>query len=129
MPYREVDLDQAERIVLEQERFETDGGVGAVAGWLDTVTVENVHPNTTVALRMNGLSGDADTLKLYAYGADGALQEVPLELWHIQEENGNIPETLNEETLYEVHVTVEDGGSFDLCDEEKKITISAVTGR
>ena len=39
------------------------------------------------------------------------------------------PETLNEETLYEVHVTVEDGGSFDLCDEEKKITISAVTGR
>ena len=129
MPYREVDLDQAERTVLEQERFEADGGVGAVAGWLDTVTVENVHPNTTVALRMNGLSGDADTLKLYAYGADGALQEVPLELWHIQEEDGNIPETLNEETLYEVHVTVEDGGSFDLCDEEKKITISAVTGR
>lgn len=129
MPYREVDLDQAERTVLEQERFETDGGVGAVAGWLDTVTVENVHPNTTVALRMNGLSGDADTLKLYAYGADGALQEVPLELWHIQEEDGNIPETLNEETLYEVHVTVEDGGSFDLCDGEKKITISAVTGR
>ena len=75
MPYRKVDLDQAMRNVLGQETFEADGGQGNVMGWLNTVTVENVHPNTTVALRVKGLSGSADALKLYGYGADGSLQE------------------------------------------------------
>lgn len=60
MPYREVDLDLANRNVLTQEQFEADGGQGSVAGWLNTVTVENVHPSTTVALRMNGICGAAN---------------------------------------------------------------------
>ena len=77
MPYRKVDLDQAMRNVLSQEKFEADGGQGSVSGWLSTVTVENVHPNTTVALRMKDLSGSADALKLYGYDADGTLKEVP----------------------------------------------------
>ena len=101
-------------------------------GWLNTVTVENVHPNTTVALRMNGLSGAAGDLHLYAYGADGAdgaLQEVPSELWNIQSEDGSLPDTLEAETLYEVHMTVEDGGSFDLDEAEKEIQMSAVLAK
>ncbi len=57
MPYREVDLDKAARNVLTQEQFEQDGGEGTVASWRNTVTVENVHPNTTVSFRMNNLSG------------------------------------------------------------------------
>lgn len=129
MPYREVDLDQAARTVLSQETFEADGGAGSVVGWLNTVTVENVHPNTTVALRMNGISGDAESLKLYGYGADGALQEVPGELWQIRTEDGTVPETLAEDTLYEVHLTVEDGGAFDLAEAEREITVSAVLGK
>ena len=128
MPYREVDLDQAMRNVLSQETFEADGGEGTVASWLNTVTVENVHPNTTVALRMKGLSGSEDALKLYAYGTEGTLTEVPADLWHIQTESGEIPETLSEDVLYEVHVTVEDGGAFDLSDAEKEIKVSAVLG-
>mgnify|MGYP000102018930 FL=1 len=128
MPYREVDLDQAMRNVLSQETFEVDGGEGTVASWLNTVTVENVHPNTTVALRMKGLSGSEDALKLYAYGTEGTLTEVPADLWHIQTESGEIPETLSEDVLYEVHVTVEDGGAFDLSDTEKEIKVSAVLG-
>ena len=70
MPYREVDLDLANRNVLTQEQFEADGGQGSVAGWLNTVTVENVHPSTTVALRMNGICGAANAFKLYAYDAN-----------------------------------------------------------
>ena len=62
MPYRKVDLDKAMRNVLTQEKFEADGGQGSVCGWLSTVTVKNIHPNTTVALRMKGLSGSADAL-------------------------------------------------------------------
>ena len=129
MPYRKVDLDQAMRNVLGQETFEADGGQGSVMGWLNTVTVENVHPNTTVALRVKGLSGSADALKLYGYGADGSLQEVPADLWHIQTEEGAIPDTLSEDVLYEIHVLVQDGGTFDLSENEKEIKVSVVAAQ
>ena len=128
MPYRKVDLDQAMRNVLSQEKFAADGGQGDVEGWLNTITIENVHPNTTVAIRMKGISGETGSMKLYAYGADGTLKEVPAEKWHIQTEDGETPDTLSEGVLYEVHMTVEDGGDFDLSETEKEIKISAVLG-
>lgn len=128
MPYRKVDLDQAMRNVLSQEKFAADGGQGDVEGWLNTITIENVHPNTTVAIRMKGISGETGSLKLYAYGTDGTLKEVPAENWHIQTEDGETPDTLSEDVLYEVHMTVEDGGDFDLSETEKEIKISAVLG-
>ena len=118
MPYRKVDLDQAMRNVLSQEKFAADGGLGDVEGWLNTITIENVHPNTTVAIRMKGISGETGSLKLYAYGTDGTLKEVPAEKWHIQTEDGEIPDTLSEDVLYEIHMTVEDGGDFDLSETE-----------
>ena len=128
MPYRKVDLDQAMRNVLSQEKFAADDGQGDVKGWLNTITIENVHPNTTVAIRMKGISGETGSLKLYAYGTDGTLKEVPAEKWHIQTEDGETPDTLSEDVLYEVHMTVEDGGDFDLSETEKEIKISAVLG-
>ena len=128
MPYRKVDLDQAMRNVLSQEKFEADGGQGDVEGWLNTITIENVHPNTTVAIRMKGISGETGSMKLYAYGADGTLKEVPAEKWNIQTEDGETPDTLSEDVLYEVHMTVEDGGDFDLSETEKEIKISSVLG-
>ena len=128
MPYRKVDLDQAMRNVLSQEKFAADGGQGDVEGWLNTITVENVHPNTTVAIRMKGISGETGSLKLYAYGTDGTLKEIPAEKWHIQTEDGETPDMLSEDVLYEVHMTVEDGGDFDLSETEKEIKISAVLG-
>ena len=114
MPYRKVDLDQTARNVLPQEQFAQDGGQGAVASWLNTVSVRNVHPNTTVAIRMNNLSGNAAELALYAYGADGKLAPVAPELWKIVTEDGHTAAELTDGTLYEVRVTVQDGGSFDL---------------
>ena len=128
MPYRKVDLDQAMRNVLSQEKFAADGGQGDVEGWLNTITIENVHPNTTVAIRMKGISGETGSLKLYAYGTDGTLKEVPEEKWHIQTEDGETPDPLSEDVLYEVHMTVEDSGDFDLSETEKEIKISAVLG-
>ena len=128
IPYRKVNLDQAMRNVLSQEKFAADGGQGDVEGWLNTITIENVHPNTTVAIRMKGISGETGSMQLYAYGADGTLKEVPAEKWHIQTEDGETPDTLSEDVLYEVHMTVEDGGDFDLSETEKEIKISAVLG-
>ena len=126
MPYRKVDLDKAARNVLTQEQFEQDGGDGTVASWRNTVTVENVHPNTTVSFRMNNLSGSAAELKLYAYGADGKLAEVSKELWSITDETGAAVDTLSDGTLYELRVSVADGGTFDLSETEKEIKISVV---
>lgn len=129
MPYREVDLDKAARNVLTQEQFEQAGGEGTVASWRNTVTVENVHPNTTVSFRMNNLSGGAAVLKLYAYGADGKLAEVSKELWTITDEAGTGVDTLADGTLYELRVSVADGGAFDLSEAEKEIKISVVLAK
>ena len=129
MPYREVDLDHAARNVLTQEQFIADGGEGSVASWLNTAAVRNVHPNTTVAFRMNNLSGAASDLKLYAYGADGKLTRVADELWNVTDEAGQVMTALTDGTLYEVRITVADGGNFDLSDAEKDIKLSIVLGK
>ena len=129
MPYRQVDLDQAARNVLSQEQFAADGGEGSVAGWLNTVSVRSVHPNTIVAFRVNNLSGTATDMKLYAYGADGKLAQVAPELWSIADENGQPVETLEEGTLYELRVTVADNGAFDLNEAERTIKVSVVLGK
>ena len=129
MPYRKVDLDKVARNVLSQAQFEQDGGEGAVASWRNTVTVENVHPNTTVSFRMNNLSGSTAELKLYAYGADGTLAEVSNELWSITDEAGSAVDKLSDGTLYELRVSVADGGALDLSETEKEIKISVVLAK
>lgn len=129
LPYREVDLDQAARNVLTQDQFAQDGGEGTVASWRNTATIRNVHPNTTVAFRMNNLSGSASDLTLYAYGPDGKLVKVAPELWSITDETGAAVTELTDGVLYELRVTVADGGDFDLSETEKEIKLSVVLGK
>ena len=129
LPYREVDLDQAARNVLSQDQFAQDGGEGTVASWRNTATIRNVHPNTTVAFRMNNLSGNISDLTLYAYGADGKLVKVASELWSITDETGAAVTELTDGVLYELRVTVADGGDFDLSETEKEIKLSIVLGK
>ena len=129
MPYRKIDLDQASRHVLSQEQFTVAGGTGSVAGWLNTVSIRNVHPNTTVAFRMNNLSGNVSDLTLYASKADGTLTPVASELWKVTSEDGQEVTELTAGTLYEVHITVADNGDLDLNEVEKEIRLSAVLGK
>ena len=129
MPYRQIDLDQTARNVLTQEKFTADGGEGNAASWLNTVSVRSVHPNTTVAFRMNNLSGSAAELKLYAYGADGKLAQVAPELWSITNENGEQAAELTDGELYEVRVTVVDNNVLDLNEAQKEIKLSVVLGK
>ena len=128
MPYRAVDLDQAARNILSQEQFEADGGEGTVASWRNSVSVRSVHPNTTVAFRVNNLSGSVSDLSLYAYGADGRLSQVAPELWSITDENGEAVTELTDGVLYELRVTVADGGALDLSEAEREIRVSVVLG-
>ncbi len=129
MPYRKIDLDQASRHVLSQEQFTAAGGAGSVAGWLNTISIRNVHPATTVAIRMNNLSGSVNDLTLYAYNAAGILTPVASELWKITSEDGQTVTELTDGTLYEVRITVADNGDLDLNEVEKEIRLSAVLGK
>ena len=129
MPYRKIDLDQASRHVLSQEQFTAAGGAGSVAGWLNTISIRNVHPNTTVAFRMNNLSGSVNDLTLYAYNAAGILTPVASELWKITSEDSQTVTELTDGTLYEVRITVADNGDLDLNEVEKEIRLSAVLGK
>lgn len=129
IPYRKLDLNQAKRNVMTQETFIAAGGKGTVVGWLNTVTVDRIQSDVTVAFRMKGLSGEIDTLKLYGYTNEGVLQEMPSGSWKIQDEDGNVPEKLSEDVLYEVHVDVEDGSGYDLSGTEKEVTVSVVLGK
>lgn len=129
MPYRKIDLDQASRHVLSQEQFTAAGGAGSVAGWLNTISIRNVHPNTTVAFRMNNLSGSVNDLTLYAYNAAGILTPVASELWKITSEDSQTVTELTDGTLYEVRITVADNGDLDLNEIEKEIRLSAVLGK
>ena len=129
MPYRKIDLDQASRHVLSQEQFTAAGGAGSVAGWLNTISIRNVHPNTTVAFRMNNLSGSINDLTLYAYNAAGILTPVASELWKITSEDGQTVTELTDGTLYEVRITVADNGDLDLNEVEKEIRLSVVLGK
>ena len=129
IPYRKLDLDQAKRNVMTQETFVAAGGKGTVVGWLNTVTVDRIQSDVTVAFRMKGLSGETDTLKLYGYTNEGVLQEMPSGSWKIQDEDGNVPEKLSEDVLYEVHDDVEDGSGYDLSGTEKEVTVSVVLGK
>ena len=129
MPYRKIDLDQAARNVLSQDQFAQDGGAGSVISWLNTVAVRNVHPNTTVAIRINNLSGNVSELSLYAYGADGKLAQVAPELWTITDENGQAVDAMTDGTIYELRVTSADNGAFDLDAAERAIKISVVLAK
>ena len=88
-----------------------------------------MHPNTTVAFRMNNLSGNVSDLTLYAYGADGKLEKVAPELWSLTDETGANVTELTDGVLYELRVTVSDGGNLDLSETEKEIKLSVVLGK
>ena len=51
-------------------------------------------------------------LSLYAYGADGKLSQVASELWKITDESGEAVTELTDGTLYELRVSVADGGDL-----------------
>ena len=60
---------------------------------------------------------------------DGKLAKVDPALWSITDEDGKAVTELTAGTLYELHVTVADGGALDLSETEKEIGLSVVLGK
>ena len=124
MPYRKVDLDKISRKVVTAEDFAAAGGQGTPATWLHTVTLDNVHPTTTAAVRVNGLTGNASDLKLFALGADGRYQQIT-ENWSLEGASGR----LNAKKVYEIRFAVQDGGAFDAASDAREVTFSVLLAR
>ncbi|MBD5558943.1 MAG: hypothetical protein HDQ87_01080 [Clostridia bacterium] len=116
-PYRAVDIDKTTRVRLADDALAGDAAGRKPVSYLHSAEIENVHPTTTIAFRMTGLAGSPDDLVLYAQNADGQLVEVSSDLWSLEGADG----TLNEDEIYEVFFTVEDGGTYDLNPEEKTV--------
>lgn len=123
MPYRKVDLDKTSRRVLSADAFHAAGGTGTPASWLHTVTLDNLHPQTTVAFRINGLTGNPADYKLFALGTDGLYHEVSG--WRFDD----APARFSAKKVYTVCVPAQDGGSFDLSPDAKEVTLSIVLAR
>lgn len=123
MPYRKVDLDKTSRRVLSAAEFQAAGGAGTPASWLHTATLDNLHPATTVSFCINGLTGNAADYKLFALGTDGRYHEVSD--WHFDD----APARLSAKKVYNVCLTAQDGGSFDLSPDAKEVTLSVVLAR
>ena len=86
-------------------------------------TLDNLHPATTVSVRINGLTGNAADYKLFALGTDGRCHEVSD--WHFDD----APARLSAKKVYTICLTVQDGGSFDLSPDAKEVTLSVVLAR
>ena len=124
MPYRKVDLDKTRRTVLTAEQFAAAGGQGTPATWLHTVTFDNLHPKTTAAIRVNGLTGKASDYKLFAQGTDGQFHEVT-ENWSLEGASGR----LRAKNVYEIRFALEDGGAFDQSADAKEVNVSVLLAR
>ena len=89
-------------------------------------------PFSTVCYSLSSLSaGLLHSLKdgTFGYGPDGKLVKVAPELWSITDETGAAVTELTDGALYELRVTVADGGDFDLSETEKEIKLSVVLGK
>ena len=123
MPYRRVDLDKTSRKVISAAEFAAAGGQGTPATWLHTATLENVHPSTTVAFRVNGLTGKKDDYKLYAVGTDGQYHQISD--WTLKNADGR----LRAKKVYEIRLAVQDGGAIDCSPNAKETTVSVLLAR
>lgn len=98
------------------------------AGYLTTVEVENLHGETTLALRINGLSKVAGAYALLYLQADGTYREMQAD-WQLCAESGAPLEAdavLEEQTVYEIRLPISDGAAADIGQEENSVRVSVI---
>lgn len=122
MPYRDVDLDLAARQLVTDQQLSDEGISGTAVSYLFTASVDNVHPNTTVAFRANGVEGSIQGYSLYARSSNGELKKVDGELWSIE----CAGETLTPSDIYEIHISIADNSDLDMDETEKTIKTSVI---
>ncbi|WP_052446739.1 hypothetical protein [Candidatus Soleaferrea massiliensis] len=128
-PYAKVDLDRTGRELLQTDEFrERTGTQLSPVGYLSSKETKE----TTVAFRMNGLSGSPEKLTLFAESTDGKLTKVDSALWALTGSDGATLAAngkLSEQNLYEIRIQVTDQSSFDLDAAEKQLKLAVIFGQ
>lgn len=130
-PYAKVDLDLTGRKQLGTEEFRALTGTQlSPVGYLSSAVLKETK-ETTVAFRMNGLSGRLSSLSLFGLDSGGNLVQIDSSLWTLRDSMGkelSPNASLSESTLYEVWVQINDQSEFDLDAGEKQVELAVILG-
>ena len=89
------------------------------------MSVRNVHPQVTLAIRVNGLEGDAGDYRLFALDAIGDTYCEITEGWSLEGVEGELAPV----DICEIRLLVHDGGIIDLSPDDREITVSVLLVR
>ena len=98
------------------------------AGYLMSVTVNNLREEQTLALRINGLSARPDDYTLFYEGQDGTLLEMAGQ-WTLCDASGkplDKARTLEETQIYEIRFSIADGSELDHSEQAYQGTFRVV---
>lgn len=109
-----------------------DGGEDVTeVTFLHTLEADQINEPTVAAVRVNGLSGKAGDLRLFARTSEEDV--IPFEgEWELTEEGGAVVDDetqLQENKIYEVRLTMEDQSEYDQNDQQSSVKISVALGR
>ena len=115
-PVKEIPAENTGRVRL------ADGALPEgfqAAGYLMSVTVNNLREEQTLALRINGLSARSDDYTLFYEGQDGTLLEMAAQ-WTLCDAGGqplDNTRTLEETQIYEIRFSIADGSELDRSEQ------------
>lgn len=127
-PEKQLDITKMERRLLSDE--ECENGLGShetPATYLLSAEVTEAEEESTIAFRVNGLNGKKEKYVGYYMKKDGTLKQI--EKVQITDEAGQViggKEELNQQTIYELRVTVKASGDMNLAEQEASIAVSVM---
>ncbi len=128
IPAKELDPHKMTRNYMTKESFKAESGSDySPVSYLMGVEIENLAAKSTVAFKLNGLTGDASALKLFCRNSDGTLSEYKGE-WKLYDQEGKICSSgnLSASEIYEIHISVKDGDSLDLDSAAKNVKLALI---
>lgn len=125
-----LDMDRMERARFTKSKFQQVTGTQLEpASFLHTAVAENIFEPTVLAYRVNGLSGTAERLRLFIKRPDGSFSQA--KQWKLTDETGrevDKTQSLSQEKIYEIRVTIEDGADYDLDNSKGSVKLSVILG-
>lgn len=125
-----LNMDRMERVRLTKDKFQQVTGTQLEpASYLHTAEAENIFEPTVLAYRVNGLSGTAEKLSLFIERLDGEFSQA--KQWKLTDEAGkeiDKTQSLLQDKIYEVRITIEDGTDYDLDKKKGAVKAAVILG-
>ncbi len=128
IPAKVIDPHDMSRYYLTAQTFKnkSDSGYCPVS-YLMGVRIENLAAKSTIAFKLNGISGEVSQMKLFYQNDDGSFNEYTGE-WAIYDSDEKICVSgeLFASSIYEIRLLIKDGDQVDLDVSEKNIEVSVI---